>query len=451
MSDDGPATDSPPTTTLSGNVTDRPNIVMVSIDSLRADHCGFLGDDRGLTPTMDRLATEGVAYETAIAPGPQTFSSMPEVFTGGPRPPTSLTSYPQASHWERRLAAIDTHLSRNASLPERLAARGYETAGITPNPWTAAAAGFDRGFDHFEDVSTSDSSGWLAALAERLPKVDTDARPVQLVLNMAAGSEFFAQSETLNRQIKQVRRRLSEPYFLWVFVLDTHFPFLPSRRQREEQSLLGTYYSAYRSSEPMRGNAEGMSDRVRRSVLRSYRDTVRTSDAFLDRLRSELAADDPVLLVHSDHGESFGDHDNYGHHHRELYEENVHVPYLIHNAGISTTVTAPTSLRSIPETAVAIAEGTFSPGTDSDRWAIATSECGTHRAVRGSRYKYIESEGDGELFDLDADPDETENIAGEVPEQSRRLHRQLRRREAHTTETRRLQRATSRVVANGDL
>ena len=430
---------------------DSPNLVMVSIDSLRADHCGFLGDDRGLTPTMDSLAAEGVAYETAITPGPQTFSSMPTVFSGRPRPPTTLESYPQESHWERRLAAIDDHLRHNPTLPERLAARGYETAGVTPNPWTTPAAGFDRGFDIFEDFSTGDSESWLAGLAERVPGVDTDARPVQLVLNMASGSEFFAQWETLATEIQRVRSQLSEPYFLWVFILDTHFPFVPARQHREEGSLLGTYYSAYRSSEPMRGNATGMSDRVRRSVLRSYRDTVRASDAFLGWLRSELAADDPVMIVHADHGESFGDHGNYGHHHREVYEENVHVPYLIANARETATVSEPTSLSSIPETALALTTGEFDPTDGSDRPPIATSECGTHRAVRGSRYKYIESDGDQLLFDLDADPTEQENVADAVPQQVEQLRRRLRQRKQHNVETIEIRRATNKLLTNSSL
>lgn len=428
--------------------SERPNIVMVSIDSLRADHCGFLGDTRGLTPTMDRLAAEGVAYENAIAPGPQTFSSMPAIFTGHPRQSTTLESYPQASHWERRLAAIANHFRLTRSLPERLQALGYETAGVTPNPWTTAEAGFDRGFDHFDDCSTADSGGIFDTVLGWLPGVDTDTRAVQLAVNMVAGSEFFAQWETLIESVRRFHDTLSEPYFLWVFVLDTHFPFLPSRRHREEQSLFGTYYGAYRSAEPMRGNAEQMTARALRSVKRSYRDTVRASDTFLRQLQSDLAADDPVIIVHADHGESFGDHDNYGHHHREVFEENVHVPYLIHNAGSSDTVSAPTSLTSLPETTLAIAKGTFDPSITSSTPVITTSECGTHRAVRGPRYKYIESDGAHALFDLDADPREEHAIADAVPEQTRQFQQRLRSHDRHLAELRRLGRATTRVVAD---
>lgn len=425
------------------------NIVMVSIDSLRGDHCGYLGDDRGLTPTMDTLADDGVAYENAIAPGPQTFSSMPAVFTGYPRPSTLLEEFPQESHWERRLAAIDDHLARYATFPERLQELGYDTGGVTPNPWTSETSGFDRGFDQFEDLSEDDDGGVTQHVAECLPGVDTDARPVRLVLNMLSGSEFFSQWETLLSEVHRVREQLSEPYFLWVFILDTHFPFLASRGHREEQSLLETYYSAYRSADQMRGNGSGgMSAGVKRSTRRSYRDTVRASDAFLAQLRTDLADDNPVLVVHSDHGESLGEHENYGHHHREVYEENVHVPYLVHNADVTADVSAPTSLTSVADTVISIAEdGTFDPETAGEPYAHAASECGYNRTVRGSRFKYVELGERRFLFDLEQDPEERTDASRDRPDLCRELERRLERETGHVEETDRL-RTAAKVVAS---
>ena len=431
---------------------DSPNIVLVSIDSLRGDHCGFLGDDRGLTPTMDRLAEEGVAYNNAVAPGPQTFSSMPSVFTGRARPPTTLETYPQESHWERRLAAIDDHLARNASLAERLRDRGYETAAVTPNPWTSTASGFDRGFDQFVDCSETGEGSLLRRIAERVPGLDTDTRAVELVLNMVSGSEFFSQWETLYDDIERAREQLSEPYFLWVFILDTHYPFIASRAHRREQTLLGSYYNTYRSSDPMRGNGGELSSRVRESMGRSYRDTVRASDAFVERLHSDLAADDPVLVVHSDHGESFGEHGNYGHHHREVYEENVHVPYFVHNAGVSADIDEPTSLTTVYDTALTIArDGTFDPGDTTQPSVVASSECGRNETMRGERFKRVELDDERLLFDLERDPDELSDVTGTYPQHATELDHRLRRHERHTTETNRIHQATRLLAAREHL
>ena len=420
-----------------------PNLVLVSIDSLRGDHCGFLGDKRELTPTLDAFAAEGVAFENAVAPGPQTFSSMPAIFTGKSRSPTTLENYPQDSHWERRLAGIDDHLRRYASLPERLRERGYDTAGVTPNPWTSSASGFDRGFNQFVDFSEQGSKGKIGAVAKRIPGIDTDSRPVELVLNMVSGSEFFAQWETLYGEIQRVREQLSEPYFLWVFILDTHFPFITSRAHRQEQSLFEMYYSAYRSSEPMRGNDDGMASHARKSLERSYRDTVRASDAFLKRLQRDFAEDDPTIIVHSDHGESFGEHGNYGHHHRQVYDENIHVPYVVYNAGVSDTIETPISLRTVYDTVLTIAQnGTFDPTASTEPYAIATSECGRNRTVRGSRFKYLEHGDESILFDIKSDPDEQQDLSAVRRELSQTLERQLARLDRHTVETDRLHQAT---------
>lgn len=425
------------------------NIVLVSIDSLRGDHCGFLGDDRGLTPTMDTLADEGVAFETAVAPGPQTFSSMPAVFTGQPRPAGGIESYRGETHWERRLAAIDDHLDRYAPLPERLRELGYTTAGFSPNPWASSASGFDRGFDRFEDFSNEGDDGRLQRLAKRVPGIDTDAKPVELLLDMLSGRSFFAQWESFYEQLDEVRRTLEEPYFLWVFLLDTHYPFFASRTHRHEQSLYGMYASAIRSEKAMRGNASMMPADVRTSVTRSYRDTVRSVDAFLDRFRADAAEDDPALIVHSDHGESFGDHSNYGHHHRELYEENVHVPYFIHNAGSRATVTDPTSLATVPTAALDIARGgRVDPAELSSSAAVSTSECGAQEAVRERQFKYVDDD-DGELvFDLEADPLERTDASGTYDEVRHRARSRLEQFGTHRTETDDVSRAARRVAGS---
>lgn len=428
------------------------NVVLVSIDSLRADHCGFLGDERGLTPTMDEFAAEGVSFDTAIAPGPQTFSSMPAVFTGMQRVPGTVEAYPGSRHWQRRLAAISDHLRRHGSIAERFSEMGYETAGITPNPWTSCASGFDQGFDHFVERNGEADDGWLRALVERVPGIDDDRKTVELALDMLTGRSFFAGWEGMYDEILAVRRQLSEPYFLWVFLLDTHFPFLPSRTYRREQSRVGMYTSALRTEKAMRGRNDELSSGARESMLRSYRDTVRAADGFLERLRSDLAQDDPAYIIHSDHGESFGDHGNYGHDHRKVYEENIHVPYVVYDGQRTGSVTDPVSLATIPSVALSIArDGTFDPASETHTPAIATSECGTKQAVRYPRFKYVEHDEERLLFDLEDDPKETTNIAREYPERCADARTRLGRFERHLVETTDISRAAGTVIESREL
>jgi arylsulfatase len=430
----------------------RPNVLLVSIDSLRADHCGYLGDDRGLTPTLDALADDGVAFQNAVAPGPQTFSSMPAAFTGEYRQPS--TNPDGDGEWDRRLGAIDRHVSRNETLPERLRRHGYSTAAFSPNPWTSTASGFDRGFDRFVDVSgngsATDNGGRLSKLARRVVGDDPDSRTLQIALNMLGGSEFFAGWESFYDDLRATVDDLEEPYFLWVFLLDTHFPFVTSRRHREELGAFETYLGTLQSHKAMRGQTDSLSPGAQRRAKTCYRDTVRAADAFLDVVTTDLAADDPVTIVHSDHGESFGDHGNYGHHHRHVYEENVHVPYVVHGADVTADVDEPATLASLPDVLDQVARtGTFDPAVATEEVAVARSECAHHRAARTSRFKFVDCGGDTALYDLHADPDETADVTDDHPAVADQLADELDAHDGHVTERERIDRATRRLARTG--
>lgn len=432
--------------------SDRPNIIFVSMDSLRADHCGHLGDERGLTPTLDWLAEEGVAYETAIAPGPRTFSTMPAVFTGHHQATNNVDNYPGSTQWEQRLAAIEAHLGRYSSLPERLRRLGYSTAGLSPNPWTSSASGFDRGFDRFVDFSGNEGGGLLHKIADRLPALDTNDRTVELILEMLSGKSFFTQWGDFYDEIEAVRSQLTEPYFLWVFLLDTHYPFITSRAYREEQSMLGMYLSTYRSADAMRGNTDSLSERAQASLERSYRDAVRASDEFMARLLADRSADDPVTILHSDHGEAFGEHGSYGHHHGHVFEENIHVPYVVHNAGVEQDVSGPVSLCSIPDTTMTIASrGTFDPHESTEPHVYSSNVRGNRRAVRGERFKYVESGGERMLFDLTSDPEEQDDVTNERASIRREFENYLTSYEAHLDQLEELGHTARSIAAVDEL
>lgn len=429
-------------------------MILVSIDSLRGDHCGHLDDSWDLTPTMDGLAESGVAYENAIAPGPQTFSSMPTVFTGTFRQAGPLDEYSGDSHWQRRLAAIDDHVSSVPFLPQQLKRQGYTTAAVSPNPWTSTATGFDRGFDQFVDLSGDGPNGWFETVVDKIPGVNANGRGMELIADLFGGTSFFSRWESLYDDLRAVREQLEEPYFLWVFILDTHFPFLASRAHRKEQSLLSMYYTAYRGERTMRGRdrSHALSDGLRRKLQQSYRETVRASDAFLAQLQADFRDDDPVTIVHSDHGESFGEHGNYGHHHRDVYSENVHVPYLVHNAGVSDSISEPVSLASIYDVVRTLArEGSFDPRDVTSEHVFTRSECGTRQAIQTEGFKYLESGDERHLFDLEHDSEERTDLSNRRPTLTEQLNSRLQRSGTHCDEVRNISRATGVVASAGVL
>lgn len=396
----------------------RENIVLITIDSLRADHCGHLGSEFDLTPMLDSLASDGISFENAIAPGPRTPSSMPTVFTGQFGPVDAIDAW----DYGHRQARISRHLARNETFAERLRKRGYTTVGITTNPWTADfhyETSFAKGFDRFVDIIVANESAEVnqsdsrfgAAVNRWLRTSDVADR-----LRINRMKDWFRQWPQYYEFVLDEVQTAEEPYFLWVFVLDTHKPYITPSEYRVENSLLEMYYSML--WEYVSGvDGSQYPDHVKRRLRRAYRDTIRSVDQFVHALSRDLSADDPVFIVHADHGEAFGEHGTFGHG-QELYRENLHVPLVVSNVGRTARVTDPTSLGSIPRmiSTVASADATFDPRTYTSEFVPSTTEDGRKASLSGRRWKFITDGDDEEVYDLTADPDEHTNLAERRPD-----------------------------------
>ncbi|MFB6185285.1 MAG: sulfatase-like hydrolase/transferase, partial [Halobacteriaceae archaeon] len=151
---------------------------------------------------------------------------------------------------------------------------------------------------------------------------------------------------------------------------------------------------------------------MRRRMLNVYDDAIRYSDAFIKRLREDLAEFDPVFVIHADHGEAFGEHGFYGHL-PHPYEEVTHVPLVVANAGGPTRVERPFSLLELPSVIQQIAEtGEANIPADACRWGT-TKIIRDGEPVTGLRFddwKYIHDDGT-ELYHLKKDPKERTDVA----------------------------------------
>ena len=144
----------------------KPNIVFIVVDTLRADRVGCYGAERPLTPVIDEIAGEGVLFELATSQAPWTHPSMASLFT---------SVYPTVHGLGLRLATTGGHDAAKmralnegwVTLAEVLQGTGYETAGITVNPWMLKTNGFAQGFDHYDDTDTANEAS--GALAPRGP------------------------------------------------------------------------------------------------------------------------------------------------------------------------------------------------------------------------------------------------------------------------------------------
>lgn len=430
------------------------NAVLITVDSLRADHCGFLADEgpgstHNLTPALDSLAEESMIFERAFAPGPRTPSSLPAIFTGEFYRPAELGVYSnweeKATGWQARRQRIGNHLARFPPIAEHMRRRGYETAGVTANPWTTETTNFHRGFDEFYAISGAEHSEkpWYSLLADQFgDAVGIDWQDVLLTW-----TDFYDM-------IRAARESLTEPYFLWVFLMDPHQPYIAPRRYREENTALGMLYGNGRFNYA-HGYTENLPKHLDARLRRAYRDTVRSVDGFVERYRADFAADDPVTLFHADHGEAFQEHGTLGHR-PQLYNENVHVPLLIHGMDVTGRSKPPVTLRRLPDIVASVVDDRTSPlEAFTCDFALSKTEEGERIGVRGASWAYHTSADDWayihdgdheELYRLVTDPDEQANVADQHLEITTMMRRLIDRHEFEQIERDRITSAVAGIM-----
>ena len=422
--------------------------MLVTVDSLRADHCGYINVNTDLTPTIDRLAEEGIAYTQAIAPGPRTPSSVPVLFTGefmADNPDWTLAD------WQGRQHRIGRHMDRFQHLGERLQRKGYETAAFTANPWTTRESNFDHGFDAFTEISADspdiDSAHLSDSALFTIADTGFEALPGDPV-GWQSKKEWFSQWTGYFDLLAEQVESLSEPFFLWVFILDTHQPYITPRRYREESAAWEMYYSVLRYWHGQSSD-EDLSEGAGDLIGQAYRDAVRSVDGFVDALLDATSAYDPVTVIHSDHGEALGEHGNFGHE-QTLYEENLRVPLVVHNADMRGRVTEQVSLKSLPSMLSALVDGEeFKSRAQTRPFAISKTENNRTLAVRTTRWKYITSDSETRLYDLASDPMESTDVSEAYSEVAAALADIAARHRTTQTEKETVGTAVTDLLANG--
>ena len=433
------------------------NIVLVTIDSLRADCCGFVNDGMDTTPFLDKLAESGVTFENAIAPGPRTPSSMPVAFTGD--------FYQYEGHnledWRERRKEIASHLQKYQSLASMLDQIGYSTIGLTANPWTATDTRFDEGFDTFQELHPNNKEG-LNTLPDST-FINTIDRLFSYfgeeTLSWDEHKEWFSHWTGFYDIIQQHAESAEEPFFLWIFLMDSHHPYITPREFRQEASLFDIYYSLFRF---WRERQDEIPDHVGNKLQKSYRDTVRSADAFVERLYNDLSnRTDFTFVFHADHGEAHGDHGIYGHEY-QLYEENIHIPWLVHDGETQERIQYPTSIKDMKSVLRNIANGNqIDEGID-PKPVISKVESNDiaadrgnmlnytphSKAIRGTRWKLIETNESSMLYDLTEDPNEQENLASQYQEVYSDLKNLLKAYEDDRSERKRIVDASEELVGD---
>jgi choline-sulfatase len=365
------------------------NILLVTLDTTRADRMGFLGSKLGLTPNLDALAKRSEIFTRAYSHVPLTTPSHASILTG---------TYPQFN----QVSDLGTPLGKDLPyVPELLSRQGYRTAAFVGaqilDPKSVLAPGFDRGFATYD-----------AEFHSRGPKEDR-YRSVERRGAVVA-----------DHALAWLNRHAQQPFFLWVHFYDPHDPYDPPP--------------------PFRARYAGS----------PYDGEIAYTDSAVGRLLSGLQStgvyDRTLIVVVADHGEAFGEHGEQSHG-LFLYDETLHVPLLMKAPGaraaakrivesrVGLVDIAPTmlqaagvavpkamqgkSLAELIKASAGVAARSASPSPDRPVYAETTYPhrafgWSSLRAWRTSKYLYIDAPK-RELYDQVADPGATRNLAASAP------------------------------------
>ncbi len=374
---------------------DRPHVVFVDVDTLRADALGVLGGERGLTPRLDAWAARcAVAYPDATAAAPWTLPSTASMFTG------------LAVHQHGIDLASDALGGGTDTLVTRLADAGYETRGIAAGGYLRTAYGFQRGFDVYETRDPKD-------------------------LDWSAAREFLATRDG------------ERPVFLFLHTYYVHAPYEYVAEDVDpayDGPLRGVDVDRDTVFDPWHAGELELSEADRAYVRDLYDGLVRRMDATVAGFLEELDAlfgDEPYLVVlTSDHGEAFLEHGLYGHG-LALWGEVLRVPLLVRSPrGEPGTSDVPASSLDLLPTilhAVGLPVPDGLPGRPlplADGRAVRVAQYQADlRAVQSEGWKLIEPwpgrEGATRLFRLEDDPGEERDLAAEEADRVAELRRRL--------------------------
>ncbi len=319
-----------------------PNVLLISIDSLRADHVGAYGYTRDTTPTIDRLAAHGIRFETAISSTSWTLPAHAALFT----------ALPDLAHGVS--APTDSLGEGIPTLAEAMKAGGYRTLGFYSGPFLHPLFGLDRGFDVYRDCTSYDASGSLDG-ETRGEKEGTravqrlHARSHKDVTNPKIAERFAAEIESLENQ----------PFFAFVHMWDVHYDYIPPP---EYARMFSPDYTGTVTGEGFRMNEavhKGMPAEDLARIIALYDGEIRYTDDTVAQLLATLQSrgflENTLVVITADHGEEFFEHGGKGHRHT-LFDEVTRIPLIFHHPRLTPYAAVSTQVVSITDIANTILE-----------------------------------------------------------------------------------------------
>jgi arylsulfatase len=395
---------------------DSPNVLIIAVDALRADHVSGLGYERLTTPFLDSLAARGTLFSQAVSNSNATRATVPSIFT---------MVHPSVHGVMAGTRSVLS--SRFVTLAEILKNEGYSTQAYMPNPTLKRIFNFDQGFDVYDDR--------IMGLG-RMERYDS-AVPIN------------------QRVVKWLDANPRTPFFMYIHYVEPHMPYEPPPAY--DRMFYGADAAARfrrisdRELELMkRKPGETLSVEIPdlNFYVAQYDAEIRYADDqvkfLLDQLQQRGLFEKTAVFVTADHGEAFLEHGRWMHTNVPPYEEVIHVPLIarlpghakpglrsaapVHTFDIAATVLDLLGLKP----PVPVQARSFLPivkGDAEQGWEYTFSETPEGRALRNGRWKFLLLESSpgrgGELYDLVADPRETTNLVAANPELASDLEKKL--------------------------
>lgn len=422
------------------------NVILLTVDCLRADHISILGYPKKTSPNLDSLSGTGVLFSQAISVGCWTLSSFKSIFT---------STYP-LMHGGQLYITKST-----ITVAQVLQEHGYHTGAFHSNPWLLSRYGYHNGFDSFDEgLQDSSVEGSLYKAKTLVKRIIGTGNGLHKFLDKAylaiMGSRARSDAAVINKKGLSWLHDNRDNFFLWLHYMDLHEPcgissrfMSPLRRvralplqQRASNSPIGLTPKDVNELIDLYDREIHYVDKALASLMRSLK-----RDGFLD---------DTFVIVTADHGQQFMEH-GLVFHDVHLYDELVHVPLVIIGPGLASgTISQQVSLLDLAPTILDII-GIEKPKTFLGKSLLplmmkkttvcswpAISEEGRNRrgdcdirrpklypsqrkiSLRTGKWKYIYTEGvKDEMYHLENDPGETQNIIDIEPEVARGMRNMI--------------------------
>jgi arylsulfatase A-like enzyme len=306
-------------------------VILIGVDTLRADHLGLYGAARPTSPFLDGLASEGIVFDRAFATSPWTLPSFASIFTGrlqsghaaGVRSRMSEEEWHEERIGPMHQVTLDPGVE---TLAERLSSAGFETIAVAQNPNLDPIFGVNRGFEIYDHVSGT---------YEHTRRCDA-------VVDLA---------------LEYLDNRQAEEFFLFVHFWDPHMQYgapEPYGGMFTEGLAGGFTLPVVQDPQPLRRDASSLSPERKAFMVAAYDEEIRFVDSQFERLVAGLRErglwDQSLVIFTADHGEELFDHGGFEHGHT-LYNELLHVPLVFWGPGLAPRRSAaPVSIADITPT-----------------------------------------------------------------------------------------------------